>query len=92
MKYRDWFQVKDCNVMFVDNPVGTGYSYVKSNSLLNTNNRQIAEDLVAMMKDFYKRFPKFEKTPLYITCESYGGKMVAEFALVLDKVSLLTSI
>ncbi|GLV36189.1 highroad [Carabus blaptoides fortunei] len=82
---RNFTWVKDCNVMFVDNPVGTGYSYVESNSLLTTNNKQIAEDLVAMMKDFYKQFPKFENTPLYITCESYGGKMVAEFALLLDK-------
>lgn len=73
--------------MFVDNPVGTGFSYVNSSNLLTTTNKQIALDLVEMMKDFYSRFPKFTNTPLYITCESYGGKMVAEFALELDAVS-----
>lgn len=74
--------------MFVDNPVGTGFSYVEKSSLLTRTNKQIALDLVEMMKDFYKKYPKFLDTPLYITCESYGGKMVAEFALELDAVSL----
>lgn len=82
---RNWTWVKDANVLFIDNPVGTGYSYVDQPNLLTTNNRQIAVDLIALMKGFYDTLPEFKTVPLVITAESYGGKMAAEFALLLDE-------
>ncbi|ALC43281.1 CG31821, partial [Drosophila busckii] len=81
--YRSWTWVKDMNVMFIDNPVGSGFSYVDSSSAYTTNNKQIALDLVELMKGFYKAHPEFKKVPLHIFCESYGGKMAPEFALEL---------
>lgn len=71
--------------MFIDNPVGTGWSYVEKSSLLTRNNSQIALDLVETMRQFMKQCPQFVNTPLYITSESYGGKMTAEFGLEMDK-------
>lgn len=85
---RNFTWVKDSNVMFIDNPVGTGYSYVDDSSALTTTNRQIAQDLVEMMRGFYNQLPEFKTVPLIITAESYGGKMAAEFALLLDEVNL----
>jgi carboxypeptidase C (cathepsin A) len=38
------------------------------------------------MRGFYKELPQFENVPTYITTESYGGKMGAEFALLWDEV------
>ncbi|XP_052128745.1 retinoid-inducible serine carboxypeptidase-like isoform X1 [Frankliniella occidentalis] len=77
--------VKYVNVMFVDNPVGTGFSYVDSTSKLTTNNKQIASDLVELTRGFLKRHPQFRNIPVYVFSESYGGKMAAEFALNLFK-------
>nr|XP_003702172.1 PREDICTED: retinoid-inducible serine carboxypeptidase-like [Megachile rotundata]XP_012138025.1 PREDICTED: retinoid-inducible serine carboxypeptidase-like [Megachile rotundata]XP_012138026.1 PREDICTED: retinoid-inducible serine carboxypeptidase-like [Megachile rotundata] len=74
--------VKNYNVLFIDNPVGTGFSYTTSASAYATTNAQIAEDLVACMKGFLQKLPQFQNVPTYITTESYGGKMGAEFALV----------
>uniref|UniRef100_A0A1L8EFY1 Retinoid-inducible serine carboxypeptidase n=1 Tax=Haematobia irritans TaxID=7368 RepID=A0A1L8EFY1_HAEIR len=82
-EYRNWTWVKDMNVLFIDNPVGSGFSYVDNTKDLTTNNKQIAKDLVEFMKGFYKLHPEFEKVPLHIFCESYGGKMAPEFALEL---------
>ncbi|KYN45011.1 Retinoid-inducible serine carboxypeptidase [Trachymyrmex septentrionalis] len=79
---RNYTWVKNYNVLFIDNPVGTGYSYVKSKSAYARTNMQVAKDLVECMKGFYKELPKFEAVPTYITTESYGGKMGAEFALL----------
>jgi serine carboxypeptidase 1 len=84
-----FLQVKHVNVLFIDNPVGTGFSYVDSNSALTKTNAEIAEDLVTFTGRFLKAHPEFKTVPLYIFSESYGGKMAAEFALVLDKVILL---
>ena len=85
---RNYTWVKDLNVLFIDNPVGTGFSYTEDNSALTTTNRQIAEDLVEMMRGFYRELPEFIDVPLYIFSQSYGGKMAAEFALVLEEVKL----
>ncbi|KAH8370075.1 hypothetical protein KR093_002118, partial [Drosophila rubida] len=81
--YRNWTWVKDMNVMFIDNPVGTGYSYVDNSAYLTATNKEIALDLVELMKGFYARHPEFETVPLHIFSESYGGKMAPEFALEL---------
>lgn len=84
---RDFTWVKDANVLFIDNPVGSGFSYVEDASKLATTNKQIADDLVTLMIEFMEQNPEFGQVPLYITCESYGGKMTIEFALELEKVS-----
>ncbi|XP_077286830.1 retinoid-inducible serine carboxypeptidase-like isoform X1 [Arctopsyche grandis] len=80
--------VKDFNVLFVDNPVGSGYSYVDRLSSLTTDNKQIARDLVSLMKSFYEKLPQFKTTPFYVYGQSYGGKMAIEFARMLyDEVA-----
>lgn len=84
---RDYTWVKDANVLFIDNPVGTGYSYVDSSTALTTTNKEIALDLVELLRGFYAELPEFKTVPIYILSESYGGKMAAEFALELDEVS-----
>lgn len=80
------FQAKYVNVLFIDNPVGTGFSWVNSNDLYTTTNAEIADDLVVFTKEFFKKFRALRKTPLYVFSESYGGKMAAEYALNLYKV------
>jgi serine carboxypeptidase 1 len=77
------------NVLFIDNPVGTGFSYVDSKSAFTKTNAEIATDLVNFTEGFLKAHPEFKTVPLYIFSESYGGKMAAEYALALDKVILL---
>ncbi|XP_014235676.1 retinoid-inducible serine carboxypeptidase-like [Trichogramma pretiosum] len=80
LRPRNHSWVKDYNVLFIDNPVGTGFSYVEDLSLLATNNRQIAKDLFTCVRSFFQTFTKFGETPTYILAESYGGKMTVEFA------------
>ncbi|XP_041449691.1 retinoid-inducible serine carboxypeptidase-like isoform X2 [Drosophila obscura] len=81
--YREWNWAKDMNVMFIDNPVGSGFSCVDNSSYYTTTNKQIALDLVELMKGFYENHPEFKAVPSHIFCESYGGKMAPEFALEL---------
>ncbi|XP_021913833.1 retinoid-inducible serine carboxypeptidase-like isoform X2 [Zootermopsis nevadensis] len=85
LNVRNYSWVKHVNVLFIDNPVGTGFSYVDSYSALTTNNSQIAKDLVTFTGGFLEAHPEFKTVPLYIFSESYGGKMAAEYALFLDK-------
>lgn len=87
LKERDFTWVKDMNVLFLDSPVGSGFSYVDDKQYLNTDNAQVVIDLVEVLKGFYQKHPEFESVPLHIFSESYGGKVAVEFAYVLDKVS-----
>ncbi|KAH8394251.1 hypothetical protein KR215_010682, partial [Drosophila sulfurigaster] len=75
--------VQHMNVLFIDSPVGTGFSYVESFGEYAQNNTQIAVDLVTLMSDFLRSHPEFQSVPLHIFSESYGGKMAPEFALEL---------
>ncbi|XP_076763044.1 retinoid-inducible serine carboxypeptidase [Xylocopa sonorina] len=82
LKARNYTWVKNYNVLFIDNPVGTGFSYTTSLTGYATTNKEIAHDLLECMKGFIAQLPEFANVPTYITTESYGGKMGAEFALL----------
>ena len=71
------------NLLFVDNPVGAGYSYVDNLSLLPKTNADIAKDLVALMAAFFAKYTELQAAPLYVFTESYGGKMAATFSVAL---------
>ncbi|XP_061386397.1 retinoid-inducible serine carboxypeptidase-like [Musca vetustissima] len=80
---RNWTWVKQMNVLFIDSPFGSGFSYVDNITLLPSTNNEIARDLLAFIKVFYERHREFEEVPLHIFTQSYGGKMAPEFALEL---------
>lgn len=53
-------QVQAANILFVDNPVGTGYSYCESDEAFTTDVDEIATDLVAFFSGFLEEFPVFQ--------------------------------
>lgn len=84
---REHTWVKNFNLLFIDNPVGVGFSYFSDTSArMVQNNKAIGEDLVSFMKIFLGNYKEFQKIPLYIFGESYGGKMAVEFAYQLVEV------
>lgn len=85
LKPRNETWLKKANLLFIDNPVGAGYSYVTNKSALATTNKQIALDLVTTLSSVLQTVSEFQKAPLYIFSESYGGKMTVDFALELSK-------
>lgn len=77
-----WLQA--ANLLFVDQPVGTGYSYVDTPAAYVTNNTQLSDDVVALLTSFTASYPALAAAPFFIFCESYGGKStvgVAQAAL-----------
>ncbi|XP_028162281.1 retinoid-inducible serine carboxypeptidase-like isoform X2 [Ostrinia furnacalis] len=81
LQERNYTWVKNFNVLFIDNPVGTGFSYVDNNSYLTTTNDEIALDFVNLMRGFYEKNTEFEGVPLYIYGQSYGGKMAVDMGI-----------
>lgn len=66
------------SMLYVDQPVGTGGSYVQSASELTTNQSQIAQHFFNALQEFYSlpNFTDFQNTPLFLFGESYAGKYV----------------
>nr|WBW70140.1 venom protein [Lampona murina] len=85
LKPRNETWLKKANLLFIDNPVGSGFSYVTNKSALATTNKQIALDLVTTLSSVLQTVAEFQKSPLYIFSESYGGKMTVDFAIELSK-------
>lgn len=78
-----WVEIAD--LLFLDNPVGTGFSYVDEPSLLATNNTQIAHDLLRCLKGILKERPDLSKRSWFIFSESYGGKYASEFGILIHE-------
>ncbi|CAD6211429.1 unnamed protein product [Miscanthus lutarioriparius] len=70
-----WLQKAD--LIFVDNPVGTGYSYVEDDSLFVTSDWQQAADMTTVVRALVKEVPTLATSPLFLVAESYGGKYAA---------------
>lgn len=76
--------VQHVNLLFVDSPVGSGFSYVDNTSMIVSNNEELTSDLMTFMMYFYKQHKEFKTVPLHIFTESYGGKMAPALAIRLD--------
>lgn len=65
---------KTHSLLYIDQPVGTGYSFTDGH--LVTNQNQVAEHLYSALIQFFSLFPELQKNDLYISGESYAGKFV----------------
>lgn len=74
-----WLQKAD--LLFVDNPVGTGFSFVEDSSLFVKTDYEAATDLTTLLMALFNKDEKLQKSPLYIVAESYGGKFAATLGL-----------
>ncbi|KAK1261218.1 Serine carboxypeptidase-like 51 [Acorus gramineus] len=80
-----WLQKAD--LLFVDNPVGTGYSYVEDEKLCVKTDEEAATDLTTLLKALFNGNANLQKSPLYLIAESYGGKYAVTLGLsIVDAV------
>ncbi|KAM4635477.1 retinoid-inducible serine carboxypeptidase [Polymixia lowei] len=77
--------VQAASVLFVDNPVGTGFSYTDREDAYATDVATVASDMLLLLKHFFTERKEFQNVPFYIFSESYGGKMAAAISLDLTK-------
>ncbi|XP_072298510.1 retinoid-inducible serine carboxypeptidase [Eucyclogobius newberryi] len=83
LKPRDTTWVTSASMLFVDNPVGTGFSYTDREEAFATNVSTVATDMLVLLKSFFNTKAEFQTIPFYIFSESYGGKMAAAISLEL---------
>jgi serine carboxypeptidase-like clade 4 len=68
------------NVLFVDQPVGTGFSYADKNDAYVKSEDQVAEDMWEFLQAFMAQFPQYATLDFFVTGESYAGHYVPAIA------------
>jgi carboxypeptidase C (cathepsin A) len=71
---------KIANMVFLEQPVGVGFSYSDNKDDYHIGDDQAAKDNLATIRGFLTKFPEFANSPLYITSESYGGHYMPTLA------------
>jgi carboxypeptidase C (cathepsin A) len=65
-----WNQI--ANVLFLDQPVGTGFSYWQSPDGLVVNQDMMARNVYTALVAFFQQYPHHANHQFFITGESYG--------------------
>ncbi|XP_053983595.1 venom serine carboxypeptidase [Hylaeus volcanicus] len=74
MRKYSWNQAH--NLLYIDNPVGTGFSFTDNDKGYATNETHVGRDVHTMLVQFFKLFPELQGNDFYVTGESYAGKYV----------------
>ena len=65
------------NMVYIDNPVGSGFSFANDSLGYAKNETDIGIGVLNFLKQFYKIFPELRKNSLFVAGESYAGKYVS---------------
>ena len=85
LKMNDWRWNKIANMVFLEQPVGVGFSYSDNSDDYKIGDSQAAKDNLQTILQFLMKFPQYSKVPLFITSESYGGHYMPTLAYQIVK-------
>lgn len=59
--------------LFIEQPIGVGYSFSDNSKDYNVGDNQAVEDMYSMILGFLQEYDDFKNNDFYIASESYGG-------------------
>ncbi|KAF3989063.1 hypothetical protein FT663_02997 [Candidozyma haemuli var. vulneris] len=77
-KFNPYSWNSNASVIFLDQPVGVGYSYTEGEDIVST--AAAAKDVYIFLELFFQKFPQFIKNKFHIAGESYAGHYIPAFA------------
>uniref|UniRef100_A0A673GYG9 Probable serine carboxypeptidase CPVL n=1 Tax=Sinocyclocheilus rhinocerous TaxID=307959 RepID=A0A673GYG9_9TELE len=83
--YRDFPWTSRYSVLYIDNPVGTGWSFTEDDRGFAQNQDDVGRDLYSALIQFFQIFSEFQSNPFYATGESYAGKYVPAIGYYIHK-------
>ncbi|KAI8999964.1 Alpha/Beta hydrolase protein [Gaertneriomyces semiglobifer] len=75
----EWSWWRNADMLYVDQPVGTGFSYVTNSTLARTQG-EIAKDFVAFLNNLFIAFPDLRRNEIYFSGESFAGTYIPYIA------------
>ncbi|XP_076906727.1 serine carboxypeptidase-like [Bidens hawaiensis] len=80
LTWNDFGWDKVSNIIFIDQPTGTGFSYSSSDKDLRRDQKGVSDDLYDFMQGFLSAHPDLVKNDFYLAGESYAGHFIPAFA------------
>ncbi|VAI10658.1 unnamed protein product [Triticum turgidum subsp. durum] len=78
-----WTKVS--NIIFVDSPVGTGFSYAAGDKRTIQSDTIAVQQLHIFLETWFDEHPQFLPNPLYISGDSYSGLIIPSLAMKIAK-------
>jgi carboxypeptidase C (cathepsin A) len=85
LQINEWRWNRIANMVFLEQPVGVGFSYSDNSDDYKIGDSQAAKDNLQTVLQFLNRFPQYTNVPLFITSESYGGHYMPTLAYEIVK-------
>ncbi|XP_035708084.1 venom serine carboxypeptidase [Folsomia candida] len=76
LQNREYAWTRTHSIIYMDSPVGTGFSFTDDSKGYGKNQGDISQNLYTAMRLFYQIFPEFLQRDFYIAGESYAGKYI----------------
>lgn len=81
LKWNNYSWNTEANLMFLESPVGVGFSYTNTSSdLQKLGDKITADDAYVFLLNWFKRFPQYKSHDFYIAGESYAGHYVPQLS------------
>ncbi|XP_052205687.1 serine carboxypeptidase-like 34 [Diospyros lotus] len=86
LKFNNYTWSRAANLLFLESPVGVGFSYTNTSSDIRELGDTIAaKDAYTFLVNWFRRFPQFKSHEFYIAGESYAGHYVPQLSeLIFD--------
>lgn len=85
IKLRDFSWTQASSFLYIDNPVGTGFSHTGRLDCYSKNQTHVGQNLLELVKQILQLFPEYSKNPFFVTGESYAGKYVPALAYAIHQ-------
>ncbi|KAG8247807.1 hypothetical protein J6590_054024 [Homalodisca vitripennis] len=72
------------NLLFIDQPVGTGYSFTRRGCYAE-NEKEVGKELYYAVVQFFQLFPYFRRNKFFITGYSYAGHFIPALGYTIHK-------
>ena len=73
LKISEYAWVKNFSMLYIDNPVGTGFSFTDDIEGYSTNFDSVANNLYNFLEQFFTLFSEFRERQVYIAGQSAAG-------------------
>lgn len=88
LQLRNISWTNDYNVLYIDQPVGTGFSFTDFPSGYINTQEEVAEHLYEALIQFFQLFPELSRNEFYITGESYAGKYIPAISYKIHRMKM----
>jgi len=86
LQKRNYTWSKTHNLIYIDNPVGTGFSFTDQDAGYAKNEKDVGRNLHEAVMQLYELFEWRNSSGFWVTGESYAGKYVPALAYHIHKV------